>query len=103
MEKGFYKKLGEDKERRVNCKIIYATNRNLEKEVDGLRFRKYLFFRISTDAIYIPPLRERQEDIEEISKYYLKRLGFSIKKEQLEILKNQTFLGSRKGKFLKKN
>ncbi|MEJ5166737.1 MAG: sigma 54-interacting transcriptional regulator, partial [Thermoanaerobaculia bacterium] len=94
METGLYKKLGEDFERKVNSKIICATNRNLEEEVEKGNFRKDLYYRISTYKIDIPPLRERKEDIEDIAKHYLKKNGYFITKEALEFLKNYEFLGN---------
>ncbi len=57
-------------------------------------FREDLFFRISTYTIEIPPLRERTKDIEEISKYYLKRNGFIIYERTMKFLKSYPFYGN---------
>jgi transcriptional regulator with GAF, ATPase, and Fis domain len=94
LDNGFYKRLGEDKEKKADCKIICATNKDLSKEVEKGNFREDLFFRISTYTIEIPPLRERKEDIEEVAKYYLKRNGFSITKNSVDVLKNYPFYGN---------
>ncbi len=61
-EKKFYR-LGGEKEVAVNVRIIAATNRNLEKEVEEKRFREDLYYRLNVGKIYLPPLRERNEDI----------------------------------------
>ncbi len=49
--------------RKVNTMVILATNRNLEKEIEAGRFRRDLYYRLSTLHIHIPPLRERADDI----------------------------------------
>lgn len=94
LDTGYYKRLGEDKEKKADCKIICATNKELIKEVEKKNFREDLFFRISTYTINIPPLRERPEDIEEISKYYLKRNGFTISERTMKFLKSYPFYGN---------
>ena len=61
-EKKFYR-LGGEKEIAVNVKVIAATNRNLELEVEKGNFRTDLFYRLNVARVFIPPLRERKEDI----------------------------------------
>ena len=58
---------------KVDVRIIAATNRDLQKDVDDGKFRSDLFFRLNVFPIYIPPLRERKEDIPELAEYFLKR------------------------------
>jgi len=94
LESGLYKRLGEDRERKSDCKIICASNKDLWKEVEGGRFRNDLFFRISTYTIVIPPLRERREDIEEMAKNFLRKGGYDITERALRILKNYDFPGN---------
>jgi len=94
LETGLYKRLGEDRERKSDCKIICASNKDLWLEVERGRFRKDLFFRISTYTITIPPLRERKEDIEEIARVFLRKSGYSITESALRILKNYDFPGN---------
>ncbi len=55
-------------------RVIAATNRNLEKEVEKGTFRNDLFFRLKTVAIEVPPLRDRTRDIKDVSVYHLNRL-----------------------------
>jgi len=57
------RRLGDTTSRRVNVRIIVATNRDLKKEIEAKRFREDLFHRISVLSIGLPPLRERREDV----------------------------------------
>ncbi len=69
---------------KVNVKIIAATNKDLEKEIEGGRFRQDLYYRLRVVAIELPPLRERKEDIPTLAAYFLekynKEFGRRIKK-----------------------
>ena len=63
LQEGEFERIGEEKTRKVDVRIIAATNRQLEKESRANRFREDLYFRLSVFPIEIPPLRERIEDI----------------------------------------
>jgi transcriptional regulator with GAF, ATPase, and Fis domain len=63
LEDGSMRRVGSLRERRVNVRVITATNRNLAEEVRANRFREDLFYRINTMTIDLPPLRERHGDI----------------------------------------
>jgi diguanylate cyclase (GGDEF)-like protein len=77
--------VGGTKTRDVDVKIIAATNRELQQEVEQGRFRQDLFYRLNVIALRTPPLRERVEDIPLLSKHFLKK--FSLQHgEQLKIL-----------------
>ncbi len=60
---------------RVNVRIIAATNKNLEKEVAEGRFREDLYYRVNVFPIFLPPLRERKEDIILLADHFLKKYG----------------------------
>lgn len=68
---GAFQKVGSNVERRTTARILAATNRDLEKEVETGRFREDLFFRLNVMEIYIPPLRERREDIIPLANQFL--------------------------------
>ncbi len=69
-----FERLGSTHTRRVDIRIIAATNRDLEKLVQEGKFREDLFYRLNVFPIYIPPLRERREDIPGLVKFFLNRL-----------------------------
>jgi len=71
-EKQFYR-IGGEREVKVNCRVLTATNRVLEDLVEDGRFRRDLFYRINVVNIHIPALRERKEDIPLLADYFLKR------------------------------
>jgi diguanylate cyclase (GGDEF)-like protein len=59
----------------VDIRVIAASNRNLESEVKKANFRKDLYYRLSVATIFVPPLRDRPEDIETLSSYYLEQMN----------------------------
>ncbi|WP_346285237.1 sigma-54-dependent Fis family transcriptional regulator [Zoogloea sp.] len=75
LEEGEVYRLGENKPRKVNFRLIAATNRDLRKEIQAGRFRMDLFYRVAVTSINIPSLRERAADIPLLGAYYLERLS----------------------------
>lgn len=67
-----YERVGEDKTRHANVRVIAATNRNLEKEVAAGRFREDLYYRLNVFPMAVAPLRERKEDIPLLASHFLK-------------------------------
>jgi len=63
LENGEYQRVGSSAQRRVNVRVVAATNKDLELEVRQKRFRADLFYRLRSVNIFIPPLRERADDI----------------------------------------
>ncbi|MCU0691307.1 MAG: sigma 54-dependent Fis family transcriptional regulator [Polyangiaceae bacterium] len=72
------RRLGEVRARDVDVRIIAATNRNLEREVNRGAFREDLFFRLSVVTIHVPPLRERLEDLPLIIDALLERMQATL-------------------------
>jgi two-component system response regulator GlrR len=79
-ERQFYP-LGSGKSLEVNVRIIAATQKDLEKEVQRGIFREDLFYRIHVIPIHLPPLRERKEDIPPLVDHFLKKFNEKMKKE----------------------
>ncbi|WP_267406161.1 MULTISPECIES: sigma-54 dependent transcriptional regulator [unclassified Chryseobacterium] len=81
-------RIGETKERQLDVRFIFATNENLKKAVGDNRFRQDLYYRINTVEIQIPALRERTEDIDLLSQYFLNRYKQKYHKPNLELDEN---------------
>ena len=72
---GSFQRVGSNTERRTDTRILASTNRNLETEVRGERFREDLFFRLSVVEVYVPPLRERRDDILPLANLFAARFS----------------------------
>jgi Response regulator containing CheY-like receiver, AAA-type ATPase, and DNA-binding domains len=86
---------------KADVRIIAATNRNLEKMVDKGEFREDLLYRLKVIPIYLPPLRERKEDIPLLVDYFIDKYSkeinkgkLVIEKETLDLLKRYDFPGN---------
>jgi transcriptional regulator with GAF, ATPase, and Fis domain len=71
LETGEFLPLGSERTKTVNVRIIAATNKDLQTEVDAKRFRKDLYFRLKAVTLFIPPLRERRDDINLLIDHFL--------------------------------
>ena len=72
IQEGQFERVGEDRTRRVDVRIIAATNRDLLQEVEHRRFRQDLYYRLSVFPIQLPPLRDRLEDIPGLTAHFVK-------------------------------
>jgi transcriptional regulator with GAF, ATPase, and Fis domain len=96
-----FERVGEDRTRTVDVRVIAATNRDLWAEVESGRFRQDLYYRISVFPIHLPPLRERPEDIEPLARHFLDTLAAKNQKaslklsvDNIKILKGYSFPGN---------
>ena len=72
--------VGGDRELSIDVRLVAATNRDLEKEVEAGRFRSDLYYRLNVIALMLPPLRERTEDILALARFFLARNGSGEKR-----------------------
>lgn len=75
LQEGTYKRVGGDRWLRSSFRLICATNRDLNQDVENGRFRADLYHRIGACTITMPPLRERHEDLIQLFEYFLQRAG----------------------------
>lgn len=101
LETGEYIKVGDTKPTKVDVRIVSATNRDLKKEIERGNFREDLYFRLSVFRIYLPPLRERKEDIESLARMFLERFAAKLRKnikgiapEVMNVLKHAEWKGN---------
>ncbi|MBX3261353.1 MAG: sigma 54-interacting transcriptional regulator [Labilithrix sp.] len=101
LQEGEIRPIGATQEKKVNVRIVAATNRNLEKEVAEGRFREDLYYRLKVFPLRVPPLRERREDIPLIGAHFLQRFatefgkpagGFS--QQAMELLQSYDWPGN---------
>jgi len=76
-------RVGESRPRKVNVRVIAATNRNLEEAISAGTFRSDLFYRLGVVQIVVPPLRERASDILPLSRVLLRRIESRLDLQQL--------------------
>jgi len=85
LEDGSLRRIGSVKERRVDVRLLAATNRNMAEEVKAGRFREDLYYRINVMSLELPPLRERREDIPLLVEHFL-GADWQIEPEALQCL-----------------
>lgn len=78
LQEGTFERVGEDRTRTVDVRIIAATNRDLLREAEAGRFRQDLFFRLSVFPIDMPPLRERPEDIPLLARHFIEKASCKL-------------------------
>jgi DNA-binding NtrC family response regulator len=79
LQEGQYERVGEERTRNVDVRIIAATNRNLQMEVQAGRFRQDLYYRLNVFPIEVAPLRKRKEDIPLLAAHFLDKAAKKLK------------------------
>ena len=83
LQEGQFERVGEERTRQVDVRIVAATNRNLEAEVASGQFRHDLYYRLNVFPIEIAPLRQRKEDIAPLALLFLKRAAGKLNRSGL--------------------
>ncbi|MCF0220919.1 MAG: sigma-54-dependent Fis family transcriptional regulator [Fibrobacter sp.] len=91
--------IGANQSKRIDVRIVAATNRNLKTAVKEKKFREDLFYRLNVIPLKISPLRERKEDIEDLVNYFIKQYqskedAYTISQSALERLQNHNWPGN---------
>ncbi|MGO8699666.1 MAG: sigma 54-interacting transcriptional regulator [Limisphaerales bacterium] len=79
LQEGQYERVGEERTRTVDVRIIAATNRDLPKDVETGRFRQDLYYRLNVFPIRVAPLRERKEDIPLLASHFIEKAAKKLK------------------------
>jgi len=85
LDEGRFAPVGEEEPITVDARVIAATNKDLEDEISKGNFREDLFYRLNVIPFYVPPLRERKEDIPLLARHFLKDLSQTYNRRPKEI------------------
>lgn len=80
-----FERVGESRTIRVDTRVIAATNESLEEAIEARRFREDLYYRLNVLPIYLPPLRERREDISALARFFLTRYAEENRRDPPEL------------------
>ncbi|MGH1363169.1 MAG: sigma-54 interaction domain-containing protein [Calditrichia bacterium] len=81
LEDGMIRRVGDTKDRKVNIRVLAASNRDLLEQVEAGNFREDLYYRLNVFPITLPPLRERREDITALVQFFIKEFNEELKKD----------------------
>jgi DNA-binding NtrC family response regulator len=95
LETGDVRPVGDDAVRRVEVRIVAATNRDLEADVAAKRFREDLFYRLAVVRLRIPPLRERPDDVAPLAELFARAAGLAgLPNDVMQELKSRDWPGN---------
>jgi two-component system nitrogen regulation response regulator NtrX len=85
LEEQRFERVGSNETLRVDVRVIAATNKNLEQEISRGAFRQDLFYRLNVIPFFVPPLRDRREDIPTLARYFLSEFSSAYGKKTREL------------------
>jgi len=85
IEEQSFERIGGLETLRINTRVIAATNRNLQQQVERKEFRQDLFFRLSVFPIHIPPLRERTSDLRLLAQFFVEKFARDLHRQGLQL------------------
>ena len=85
LDEGRFAPVGEDEPITADARVIAATNKDLEEEISKGNFREDLFYRLNVIPFYVPPLRERKEDISLLARHFLKEFSQTYNRQAKEL------------------
>lgn len=100
LQEGEFERVGGTRTIKVDVRLVAATNRNLEAAVLSGQFRSDLYYRISVVPIFLPPLRDRREDVDKLAQEFLRRfnkehgVSLSLSKRAMDALRDCDFPGN---------
>jgi two-component system, NtrC family, response regulator AtoC len=101
LQDGSFTRIGDHEERRMDARILCATNRPLQQEIEAGSFRSDLFYRINVITVSLPPLRDRRDDIPVLINYLreefnrrFKRDSVPLSRETLHVLQHREWPGN---------
>jgi len=87
LQEGTFERIGDEKTRTADVRIIAATNRDLKEEVRARRFREDLYYRLNVFPIEVPPLRSRKEDIPELAAHFVEVAASNLNRPRPKLTK----------------
>jgi transcriptional regulator with GAF, ATPase, and Fis domain len=89
LQEGQYERVGDERTRRTDVRVIAATNRDLKAEVDAGRFRRDLYYRLNVVPLEVPPLRQRVEDVPLLATHFLRLAAKGLNRETPRLTHDQ--------------
>jgi len=86
LQEGEIRRVGDNATRKVDVRVIAATNRDLGEDIKNGRFRQDLFYRLNVVPITIPPLRDRKDDILPLTEHFLRKFSKKMNKGEIRIV-----------------
>ncbi len=85
LQEGQFERVGDERTRQVDVRIIAATNRDLKREAEEGRFRQDLYYRLNVFPVEVPPLRHRREDVPLLATFFLEKAARELKRPELRL------------------